>query len=155
MTLIQELMNQSAAGVAFQPGVIKRFSAQEIRESIQVLVASEQIDMAFALGDAGLAIYPNSEDMLAICGLLAVMQQDWPTAVELLQELVELQGANIQPFTYVMLVRALRCNLDPMRALTVAREGLALYPEQLELQAELLSLDDFSGSMMAPSAGQH
>ena len=53
MTLIQELMNQSAAGVAFQPGVIKRFSAQEIRESIQVLVASEQIDMAFALGDAG------------------------------------------------------------------------------------------------------
>ena len=143
MTLIQELMNQSAAGVAFQPGVIKRFSAQEIRESIQVLVASEQIDMAFALGDAGLAIYPNSEDMLAICGLLAVMQQDWPTAVELLQELVELQGANIPPFTYVMLVRALRCNLDPAGALRMANQGLQYYPEQLELIAERLALSDY------------
>jgi hypothetical protein len=143
MTLIQELMNQSAAGVAFQPGVIKRFSAQEIRESIQVLVASEQIDMAFALGDAGLAIYPNSEDMLAICGLLAVMQQDWPTAVELLQELVEVQGANIQPFTYVMLVRALRCNLDPAGALRMANQGLHYYPDQLELMAERLALADY------------
>ena len=147
MTLIQELMNQSAAGVAFQPGVIKRFSAQEIRESIQVLVASEQIDMAFALGDAGLAIYPNSEDMLAICGLLAVMQQDWPTAVELLQELVELQGANIQPFTYVMLVRALRCNLDPAGALKMANQGLHYYPGQLELEAERLALDEYVGTI--------
>ena len=154
MTLIQELMNQSAAGVAFQPGVIKRFSAQEIRESIQVLVASEQIDMAFALGDAGLAIYPNSEDMLAICGLLAVMQQDWPTAVELLQELVELQGANIQPFTYVMLVRALRCNLDPAGALKMANQGLHYYPGQLELEAERLALDEFVGTSM-PSAHTH
>lgn len=128
----------------FQPSLIKRFSAQEIRETIQVLVASEQIDMALALGDAGLAIYPNSEDMLAICGLLAVMQQDWPTAVELLQELVTLQGPNIQPFTYVMLVRALRCNLDPAGALRVANQGLQYYPEQLELIAERLALADFA-----------
>ena len=151
MTLIQELMNQSATGVAFQPGVIKRFSAQEIRETIQVLVASEQIDMAFALGDAGLAIYPNSEDMLAICGLLAVMRQDWPAAVELLQELVQAQGANIQPFTYVMLVRALRCNLDPAGALKMANQGLHYYPGQLELEAERLALDEFSGSIMTSS----
>jgi hypothetical protein len=49
----------------------------------------------------------------------------------------------------------LRCNLDPMRALAVAREGLALYPDQLELQAEMLSLDDFSDSMMVSSTAQH
>ena len=154
MSLIQELMNQSAVGGSFQPALIKRFSPQEIRETIQVLVASEQIDMAYALGDAGLAIYPNSEDMLAICGLLAVMHQDWPTAVELLQELVELQGPNIQPFTYVMLVRALRCNLDPAGALRVANQGLQYYPEQLELIAERLALADF-GDALVESGVKH
>ncbi len=134
MTLIQELMNQSATGSMLQGGTIKRFSPLEIRETIQTLVATEQIDTAYALGEAGLAIYPTSEDMLAICGLLAVMRQDWPAAVELLQELVEQQGQNIQPFTYVMLVRALRCNLDPAGALKMANQGLHFYPGQLELE---------------------
>jgi len=154
MTLIQELMNQSATGSMLQGGVIKRFSPLEIRETIQTLVATEQIDTAYALGEAGLAIYPNSEDMLAICGLLAVMRQDWPTAVELLQELVEAQGANIQPFTYVMLVRALRCNLDPAGALKIANQGLSFYPGQLELEAERLALEEYAGSIM-PSTHTH
>ena len=137
------------------PQAITRFSPAEIRETIQQLVANEQLDLANALGDAGLSLYPHSEDILAITSLLAMMNQDWPLAVELMDELMAIQGANTPPFTYVMLVRALRCNLDPMRALAVAREGLALYPEQLELQAELLSLDDFSDSMMVSSAAQH
>jgi hypothetical protein len=154
MTLIQELMNQSATGSMLQGGSIKRFSPLEIRETIQTLVATEQIETAYALGEAGLAIYPTSEDMLAICGLLAVMRQDWPAAVELLQELVQAQGANIQPFTYVMLVRALRCNLDPAGALKMANQGLHYYPGQLELEAERLALDEFAGSIMA-SAHTH
>jgi hypothetical protein len=53
-----------------------------------------------------------------------------------------------------MLVRALRCNLDPVRALAVVREGLAAYPDQVELSAEKLSLDEFSDSMMS-TAGLH
>jgi len=154
MTLIQELMNQNALGTGFQPGLVKRFSPAEIREAIQVLVASEQTDMALALGDAGLSIYPHSEDILAICGLLSVMNQDWPTAVELLQELVELQAANVQPFTYVMLVRALRCNLDPAAALRMADEGLQRYPDQLELAAERLALAAF-GDMATGSQATH
>ena len=92
--------------------------------------------------------------MLAICGLLAVMRQDWPAAVELLQELVEQQGQNIQPFTYVMLVRALRCNLDPAGTLKMANTGLHFYPDQLEIEAERLALDEFAGSIM-PSAHTH
>jgi hypothetical protein len=43
-----------------------------------------------------------------------------------------------------MLVRALRCNLDPAKALQVARKGLKAYPEQLELVAESLSLEDYA-----------
>ena len=56
MTLIQELMNQSATGSMLQGGTIKRFSPLEIRETIQTLVATEQIETAYALGEAGLAI---------------------------------------------------------------------------------------------------
>jgi len=114
------------------------------REAIQSLVATEQLDLAYALGAAGMSIHPHSEDMLAINGLLALIQQDWDMAVEMLQELMDIQGDNTQPFTYVMLVRALRCNLDPAKALQVARKGLKAYPEQLELVAESLSLEDYA-----------
>lgn len=154
MTLIQELMNQAAVGGLLNSQVVKRFSPAEIRETIQSLVATEQLELANALGDAGLSLYPNSDDILAITSLLAMMNQDWPLAVELIDELMAIQGANTPPFTYVMLVRALRCNLDPARALQVARDGLALYPQQVELLAEKLALDDFSESMMPVSGWQ-
>jgi len=144
MTLIQELMNQAQVGGLLQSEQIKRFTPSEIREAIQALVAAEQLDMAMALGAAGMSIHPHSEDMLAINGLLALMQQEWETAVEYLQELMELQGDNTQAFTYVMLVRALRCNLDPAQALQVARKGLQAFPGQLELVAESLSLEDYA-----------
>jgi len=147
MNLIQELMNQAHVGGLLQPEQIKRFSPSEIREAIQTLVATEQIDLAYALGDAGLSIHPHSEDMLAINGLLSLMQQNWSAAVEQLGELMQLQGENTQAFTYVMMVRALRCNLDPARALQVARQGLKSYPDQLELVAESLALEDYADLM--------
>lgn len=154
MTLMQELMNQASTGSLLQANFIRRFSPQEIREAIQNLVATEQFELANALADAGLSLYPNSEDILAIAGLLAMMNQDWQLAVELLDDLMLVQGDKTPPFTYVMMVRALRCNLEPARALEIAREGLELYPQQLELLAEKLSLDDFSDSML-PSVGSH
>jgi len=153
MTLIQELMNQAAVGALLNPQVIKRFSPSEIRETIQSLVATNQMALANVLGDAGLRLYPNSEVILAICGLLAMTNEDWQLSVELIEELVDIQGDKTPPFTLVMLVRALRCNLDPERALAVARHGLSLYPQQLELQAEKLSLDDFSQSMIPTPSG--
>jgi hypothetical protein len=155
MTLIQELMNQAAVGGLLNTQSIQRFTPAEIRETIQSLVATEQLELANALGDAGLSLHPHSEDVLAITSLLAMMNQDWPLAVELMDDLMEVQGGKVQPFTYVMLVRALRCNLDPERALQIARQGLAMYPGQVELLAEKLSLDDFSESMMPASGLQH
>jgi hypothetical protein len=148
MTLIQELMNQAAVGGLLNAQTIKRFSPAEIRETIQSLVATEQMALASALGDAGMSIYPTSEDMLAINSLLAMVNQSWQEAVELMDELMATQGDKTPPFTFVMMVRALRCNLEPARALEVVRKGLSLYPEQLELMAEKLALDDFSQSMM-------
>jgi len=154
MTLIQELMNQAATGSLLNTLTIKRFSPAEIRETIQSLVATEQIELANALGDAGMSLYPDSEDILAITSLLAMMNQDWPLAVELLEGLMKKQGNTAPPFTFVMFVRALRCNLDPGRALQVAHQGLALYPQQVELLAEKLSLGDYGDSMM-PTVFSH
>jgi len=148
MSLIQELMNQNNVE-GFRAGdVIKRFTPSEIREAIQNLIANEQNELAYALGDAGLSLHPKSEDMLAMNGLLAILRNDWAQAVEMLEDLKAIQGEKTQPFTFVMLVRALRCNLDPARALEVVREGLALYPDQLELISEKLSLDEFAGVMV-------
>ena len=144
MNLIKELMSQAHVGGLLKTEQMKRFSPVEIREAIQTLVSTEQMDLAYALGSAGMSIHPHSEDMLAINGLLALMQQDWPLAVEYLEELMDIQGVNTQAFTYVMMVRALRCNLDPARALQVARQGLQMYPEQLELVAESLALEDYA-----------
>jgi hypothetical protein len=148
MTLIQLLLSSPLIGNTPNVSVLKRFSPLEIRETIQSLVATEQIDLAYALGDAGLSIYPDSEDILAISGLLAVMRQDWSEAVDLLGQLIDMQGNDVQPFTYVMMVRALRCNVDPARALKVARQGLEKYPNQVELLAEKHYLDEFDQSSL-------
>jgi hypothetical protein len=155
MTLIQELMNQAAIGGLLNSQVVRSYTPAQIRETIQELVANEQMDLANALGDAGLSLYPHSEDILAIAGLLSIMNQDWQLAVELIDELMEIQGEKTPVFTYVMMVRALRCNCDPHRALDMVNRGLALFPEQIELLAEKLALDDFSNAMLpVPSQQQ-
>ena len=155
MTLMQELMNQASTGSLLQANFIRRFSPQEIREAIQNLVATEQFELANALADAGLSLYPNSEDILAIAGLLAMMNQDWPMAVELLDELMAIQGTTAPAFTFVMMVRALRCNLDPARAFEVDNRGLSLYPQQVELVAEKLSLAEYQESTFVSVDRQH
>ena len=86
--------------------------------------------------------------MLAINGLLSIMRQDWAYGVELLMTLKNIQGENTQPFTYVMLVRALRCNLDLAQAIQVVAEGLKYYPEQAELLAESQDLAVYKDSMV-------
>jgi len=139
--LARELIINADSGQAFSAMQISRFSPQEIRIAIQALMGEDRDALAYALGDAGLALYPESEDILAIAGLLALMRQDWPVAVELLTQLREQQGPQTPLFTFVMLVRALRCNFDHAKALAIANEGLAIHPNQLELVAEKLALE--------------
>ena len=115
---------------------ISKFSPSDIREGIQLLVTEDNIPMAQALADAGIAIHPNSEDILAIAGLLAITQKDWPLAIELLQDLCALQGDMVQPMTYQMLGRSLWCNLDLSEARQVLIQGMAAWPEDATLKAE-------------------
>jgi uncharacterized protein HemY len=117
-------------------GDLARFSPSDIREGIQLLVAEDKNDLAQALADAGISLHPHSEDILAMAGLLAITRADWPLAIEVLQDLCELQQDAIQPTTYQMLARSLWCNLDLAEARETLRKGLTAWPENELLQAE-------------------
>ena len=144
--LAKEVIGTAELGRMMSDKDVSKFSPLEIREAIQSLVTEGKDSLANALGDAGLSLYPESEDILAITGLLALMRQDWAYAVDLMQQLQILQGEKTPAFTYVMLVRALRCNLEPVRAAHVCTQALKQYPEQIELVSEGLLLEDFMSS---------
>jgi len=130
---------------------ISRFSPSDFRVGIQWLVSEEQNDMAQALAEAGLALFPLSEDILAISGLLAITRSDWPLAIELLQDLVTLQKDKVQPMTCQMLARALACNLDIAEAHQVLDQAMKLWPNNPELEQEKSAMTLSQDVMSAPS----
>jgi hypothetical protein len=85
-------------------------SPDQIRMSIQSLVASDQIEEAQHLSQQGLKAYPGNEGVLAITSLLAVVREDWDHAVLLLERLIAVQGGAATDFTRDMYQRALRCS---------------------------------------------
>jgi hypothetical protein len=130
---------------------ISRFSPSDFRLGIQWLVSEDQNDMAQALAEAGLALFPLSEDILAISGLLAITRSDWPLAIELLQDLVTLQKDKVQPMTCQMLARALACNLDIAEAHQVLDQAMKLWPNNPELEQEKSAMTLSQDVMSAPS----
>ena len=115
----------------------ERSTPPEIRMDIQKLLQQEQMELAQALGDAGLALYPKSEDMLGICALLAMSRGDWEESRDLLTELQAVQGENTPATTFWLLARCNRCLGDDDAAATAVESGLFKYPNSAELQAEL------------------
>jgi hypothetical protein len=115
---------------------ISSYTPEDFRHGVQWLVAQNQQELAQALAEAGLSLYPNSEDILAISSLLAMTREDWPLAVELLEDLIEVQKDQTQPMTYQMLARSLACNLDLAQAHAVLDHALSIWPEDQVLQEE-------------------
>jgi tetratricopeptide (TPR) repeat protein len=148
---LQNAMQHLVATQSLNLKEISRFTPSDFRLGIQWLVSEEQNDMAQALAEAGLALFPLSEDILAISGLLAITRQDWPLAIELLQDLVTLQKDNVQPMTCQMLARALACNLDIAEAHQVLDQAMKLWPNNLELEQEKSVMTLSQDVMSAPS----
>ncbi len=115
----------------------ERSTPTEIRLDIQKLLQQEQLELAQALGDAGLSLYPQSEDMLGIGALLAMSRSDWQESLELLTELQLVQGEQAPATTYWLIARCLRCMGDDDSAASALESGLFRYPNSPELQAEL------------------
>ena len=123
---------------------LSRYTPAEICQTIQALMRDGRDEFAYLMGEAALNLYPYSEDILAVTGLLASIRQDWSLAVELLEELKRMQGANSPVLTFVILARSLRCNLEPARALEVVQEGLQCFPDHEELLSEQSFLRSFN-----------
>ena len=148
---LQKAMQQLVASQSLNLKEISRFTPADFRLGIQWLVSEEQNDMAQALAEAGLALFPLSEDILAISGLLAITRSDWPLAIELLQDLVTLQKDKVQPMTCQMLARALACNLDIAEAHQVLDQAMKLWPNNPELEQEKSAMTLSQDVMSAPS----
>jgi uncharacterized protein HemY len=124
----QQVLNRWVNQQTFNIREATSFGPTEFREGIQWLSANEHPDLAQALAEAGLALYPESEDILAMAGLLAMTRNDWSLAIELLQDLMTIQKGNVQPTTCIMLARALACNLDLAQAHEVMDLALRIWP---------------------------
>jgi Tfp pilus assembly protein PilF len=115
----------------------ERSTPAEIRTDIQKLLQQDQLELAQALGDAGLALHPQSEDTVGICALLAMSRNDWSEALELLTSLQEIQGDLTPATTFWLLARCHRCMGDDAAAVDALESGLMRFPASTELQAEL------------------
>lgn len=94
----------------------------QIRASIQQLVSEHEFAQAQQLAEEGLEVYPDSEGVLAISALVAIVRQDWLYAVVLLERLVFIQGDRASDLTRMMLERARKCrgNAMPTKRQTIA-----------------------------------
>jgi hypothetical protein len=154
-SLYQAMLSQAVSGQMLSVRDVSQFSAAEIRQTMADLVATDRVDLANALAAAGQSLYPDSEDILAMSALLAEIQQDWTGAEELLRKLVETQGAAATPFTWRHLIRVLRCQCEPGKAMQAAQQALAQHPHDELLHEELVSLQALvSDQMPMEASGQ-
>lgn len=151
-SLYQALLSQSNAGRLLSVRDVSQFSAAEIRQTMADLVATDRIDLANALAAAGQSLYPESEDILAISALLAEIQQDWTAAEELLRKLVDTQGTATTSFTWRHLIRVLRCQCEPGKALQAAKQALSAFPDDALLNDEFLALQELVSEQMPVEA---
>lgn len=133
---LQQSMRKFADAQAVDLREASRFTPVDFRLGVQWLVTQNNMRLAQALAEAGLALYPKSEDILAIGGLLAITREDWHLAIELLNDLIILQGDRTQPMTCQMLARALACNLNIPEAKDVLEQALKIWPQDPVLLAE-------------------
>jgi len=139
-SLTQTLLSQAALGTMALDRVVSEFTPAEIRQTIAELVANERLPLANALSDAGLSLYPHNEDILAISALLAEMQADWPTAEQLLEQLIALQSEAATALAWRHLIRVQRCHCEPGKALQSAEQAARQHPHDADLAQELVDL---------------
>mgnify|MGYP000087593102 CR=1 FL=1 len=110
-------------------------SPSQVREWVADLFEKNHINLAVALAEAGLTLYPDSQDVLVISALLSEVQQEWPRAIEILEHLVKVQSGSTPAEVWHHLARTLRCDGQYPRARAVALKGLQLHPQSTDLLA--------------------
>ena len=151
-SLYQSLMTQASTGRMLSDREVSRFTPDHIRQTIAELVTNNQLQLADALSNAGLSLYPESEDILSISALLAEMRQDWLTAGNLLEQLIEIQDGQTPVATWQHWIRVLRCQCEPVAALHATECALMIYPEHPVFLFEKQSLKSLLSTSHAHEA---
>ena len=133
---------------------ISRFTPEDFRLRITDQIRNDNMPMAEALGEAGLSLVPNSQDVLAIVALLSEIKQDWTGAEQLLEKLIKMQNEWSPPATWQHWIRVLRCNGKPFEALQVSEKSLRLHPGDENLVMESQSLKDWIGTSTLVSGNE-
>jgi len=139
-TALYQDVTQAPGFMALNSQSVSKFTPIEIRETISQLVAEDRLDLAHALCEAGLAIHPDSEDVLAIAGLLAMLREDYADAAGILNHLLVVQGEDAPITSHVMFIRALRCASEPVAALKALMFAHEQHPNHPDLEKEFEQL---------------
>jgi hypothetical protein len=143
-TLAKALMTKTdASGLDFHD--VSQFTATDVREAISALVAEDKLPLADALCEAGLSLHPRDENILSMAALMANLHQDWERAESYIRELMDVQGGKATEFTWNLLIRVLRCQAEPIEALSAARAALLQHPTNSDLLREVKELEEFFG----------
>jgi hypothetical protein len=78
--------------------------------------------------------------VLAIASLVAMLSESWDESVAHLKKLIAVQGDRSPVTTHLMLVRALRCSLEPAEAMSAVIAAHEKFPDNKELEAEFKAL---------------
>jgi len=156
MIEISTQLNDEAAALVSRPKMpdISRFTPEDFRLAITDQIRNDNMPMAEALGEAGLSLFPNSQDVLAIVALLSEIKQDWTGAEQLLAKLIKMKNVLSPPATWQHWIRVLRCNGKPFEALQVSEKSLRLHPGDENLVMESQSLMDWIGTSTLVSGNE-
>lgn len=106
----------------------------QVREWVADLFRQDRINLAVALAEAGLALYPDSEDVLVIAALVSEVQQDWAYSRQLLEHLIQIQAGQTPAEVWHHYARVLHCLGESTPALAQVERGLRQHPHSSELQ---------------------
>lgn len=123
------------------------FTAAEIRQAIAYWVGCDRLDIADSLVAAGMSLYPQSEDILAVGALLAEIKQDWQEAQHCLEQLLNLQGDRATGESWYHLVRVMRCRSANYAAFRAVQRGLKQHPAHVGLVQEFEELSELLESL--------
>ena len=121
-------------------------TSAQVREWVADLFQNQHISLAIALAEAGLTLYPDSEDVLVIAALVSEVQQEWSRSRELLEHLIQVQAGNSPEDVWYHLARVLRCEGQIQRSRAVAQQALRQHPSSSELRRLLNELDELSAT---------
>ncbi len=151
MNTYQTATNAHLAQEILKGYEIGKMSPAQVRQNVAALIADEKTEVAVALCEAALAIYPNEQDILAVYALVCEIKQDWTTAEQCLVQLIQAQGADSTAQSWLHLVRVLHCQNKWEDAWIAVSFALSKFPTDSMLAQEMhaiqKAIDDMSAEM--------